>query len=245
MINGRRRVTWVTAFLLPLFISLGGNAHAQVRPPEPGDKLPIIQPVYDGWYKNADGTLTFSYGYYNRSNEPIEIPKGPNNGFSPLPIDRGQPTVFQPGTERNVLLVILPGNFNQNLVWTISVNGMKASSTEKGGLNPLYIISDIPPRVTPDAVPGLKEGDARTVKVSTPLKLTATVRSNAPPDMKITYAWTKRVGPGDVVFSPADAAQTSATFSTPGDYVVRLTVSKPSGMDSITGSGDFRVTVQP
>ena len=40
---------------------------AQVRPGPPHEQRPAIQPVYDGWYKNADGTLTFSYGYINRT----------------------------------------------------------------------------------------------------------------------------------------------------------------------------------
>jgi hypothetical protein len=47
-----------------------------------------------------------------------------------------------------------------------------------------------------------------------------------------------------VKFDPPNAVPTSATFSAPGDYIVRLTASKPSGMDSITGTADFKIAVQ-
>ena len=39
----------------------------------------------------------------------------------------------------------------------------------------------------------------------------------------LTYVWTKVSGPGTVTFAPANAAVTTATFSTPGVYVLRLT----------------------
>jgi hypothetical protein len=246
MITGVRRIVLcMCALVLVMASPLGVHPEAQVRPADPTEKLPPIQPVYDGWYKNSDGTLTFSYGYYNRTNKPIEISKGPNNGFNPAPFDRGQPTVFQPGTERNTLLVTLPGDFNQNLVWTIVADGMKASTSEKGGLNPLYIISDVPPRVVPDNAPLRPEsGPARIVKLSEATKLTATVRTNAPPGIKVTYQWSKRSGPGDVKFDVTDEPATSATFTAAGEYLVHLTVTRPSGMDTITGGADFKIIVQ-
>lgn len=218
---------------------------AQVRPSPPYEQRPIVQPVYDGWYKNADGTLTFSYGYINRSEKAIEVPIGPNNYFTPEPANRGQVTVFQPGTERNAVIVVVAGTTTSNLIWTVTANGMKASTTDKGGLNPLYIISDIPPRVTPIDAPARPElGPARKVAFPNATRLNASVRTNTGPGTKLTYAWTKRTGPGDVKFDPPDALPTSATFSARGEYVVRLTVSRPSGMDAITGSADFKIAVE-
>lgn len=218
---------------------------AQVRPGPPHEQRPAIQPVYDGWYKNADGTLTFSYGYINRTGKAIEVPVGPNNSFSPAPADRGQVTLFQPGTERNAVIIVVPGSFKQNLIWTITADGMKASSTEKGGLNPLYIISDIAPKVAPIDAPQRPElGPARKVAFPSATSLNATVRTNTSPGAKVTYAWAKRTGPGDVKFDPPDALPTSATFSARGEYLVRLTASRPSGMDSITGTADFKIVVE-
>jgi len=235
----------VAAFAGLLAASAVAGISGQVRPVAPYEQRPTIQPVYDGWYKNADGTLSFSYGYINRSEKAIEVPVGPNNMFSPGAPDRGQLTLFQAGTERNAVIVVVPGNFTQNLMWTVTVNGMKASSSEKGGLNPLYMISDIPPKVIPADAPLRPElGPPRKATVGSATTLNATVRTNAGPGTKMTYLWAKRSGPGDVQFNPPNALPTSATFSARGEYVVRLTASKPSGMDSITGTADFKIVVE-
>ncbi|MDP9460479.1 MAG: hypothetical protein M3Q22_09595 [Actinomycetota bacterium] len=43
------------------------------------------------------------------------------------------------------------------------------------------------------------------------------------PPGAVTAAWTKLSGPGDVVFADASSGSTTAKFSAPGDYVLRLT----------------------
>ena len=36
-----------------------------------------VTPAYEGWYRNADGSFTLSFGYYNRNaSESVEIPAG-------------------------------------------------------------------------------------------------------------------------------------------------------------------------
>jgi hypothetical protein len=49
----------------------------------------------------------------------------------------------------------------------------------------------------------------------------------------LTHTWSKHSGPGTVTFADANALDTTATFSTPGSYVLRLTAS-----DSATTSYD-------
>jgi hypothetical protein len=215
--------------------------------PTVAETLPSVQPFFEGWYKNPDGTVTLSFGYINRKTVPVEVPIGPDNSFSPAPINRGQPTVFYPGRDLNVVLIVVPGNFAGNVQWTVKTDGLTSTTTDKGGLNVNYIISELPPKVVPTNAPARPEaGPALATKVGTPLKLSATVRANAvlPPGTTITNRWTKRTGPGDVTFNPPDAPDTSATFSAPGTYLVRLTATRPSGMDTVSGSADFRVVVQ-
>jgi hypothetical protein len=54
-------------------------------------------PAFEGWYKNADGTYSLSFGYYNRNaTEVLNIPLGPDNFVSPGNPDQGQPTYFYP-----------------------------------------------------------------------------------------------------------------------------------------------------
>jgi hypothetical protein len=62
-----------------------------------------------------------------------------------------------------------------------------------------------------------------------------------PPPGTVTLAWTLQSGPGTVSFANAAAAATTATFSTTGTYVLRLTAS-----DSILqGYAQCTITVQP
>ena len=71
-----------------------------------------VTPAYEGWYPNPDGTLTWSFGYYNRnSEEVVEIPLGPNNSIEPAEFDGWQPTHFQPIRHWGVFTVTVPGDF--------------------------------------------------------------------------------------------------------------------------------------
>lgn len=45
-----------------------------------------IQPVYEGWEKNPDGTFGMLFGYLNRNYEETpHVPVGADNFFSPGP----------------------------------------------------------------------------------------------------------------------------------------------------------------
>ena len=56
-----------------------------------------VAPSFEGWEQNSDGTFSLWFGYMNRNmDEKLHIPVGPNNKLEPAPIERGQPTYFQP-----------------------------------------------------------------------------------------------------------------------------------------------------
>ena len=43
-----------------------------------------ITPAFEGWYRNADGTFSLSFGYMNRNYaQEIDIPVGPGNRIEP------------------------------------------------------------------------------------------------------------------------------------------------------------------
>jgi hypothetical protein len=43
-----------------------------------------VQPVFEGWLRNADGTFTMVFGYFNRNwQEELAIPAGPDNKLEP------------------------------------------------------------------------------------------------------------------------------------------------------------------
>jgi hypothetical protein len=81
-----------------------------------------VAPVFEGWERNADGSFNMVFGYMNRNyDERPEIPIGPNNSFSPEPVDRGQPTHFYPRRQQFMFKVRVPANFGkQQLIWTLT-----------------------------------------------------------------------------------------------------------------------------
>jgi hypothetical protein len=102
-----------------------------------------IEPAYEGWRPNADGTFSFMFGYMNENwlEEP-DVPIGENNAFSPGDADRGQPTHFLPRRNRFNFEVVVPADWgDRELVWTLNVNGQerKAYAT----LKPDYQVDNI------------------------------------------------------------------------------------------------------
>ena len=62
-----------------------------------------------------------------------------------------------------------------------------------------------------------------------------------PPGGAVSGAWTLASGPGTVTFANANALATTATFSTTGTYVLRLT----AGDTALTSQDDVQITVNP
>ena len=103
-----------------------------------------IQPIYEGFERNDDGSFTMWFGYLNRNyDETPIIDIGDDNAFyaadgvnnagpldeslllsDPGLQDRGQPTYFYPRRQQFVFGIDLPADFVGNeLVWSITHNG--------------------------------------------------------------------------------------------------------------------------
>jgi hypothetical protein len=136
-----------------------------------------IQPYFEGWIKNADGTFDMVFGYFNRNwQEELAIPAGPDNLVEPGGPDRGQPTYFLPRRQGWVYRVRVPSNFGKQVVtWTIRANGKTEKAygellpveeiTERivmtrGGLNPGEDDPNKPPSVSILPVSGATTGKA-------------------------------------------------------------------------------------
>lgn len=92
----------------------------------------FVAPYFDGFYQNADGTYTLSFGFMNRNDEAvIEIPLGVNNRIEPEQFDGVQPTTFPVVSysgfggprERGAFGVVVPADFDGDVWWVLRTDG--------------------------------------------------------------------------------------------------------------------------
>lgn len=103
-----------------------------------------IEPAYEGWEQNEDGSYNLIFGYHNENwEEELHIPVGDNNFFSPGLIDQGQPGYFLPRRNRFTFKVHVPADWgDKELIWTItSPNGV--SRKAYGTLAKDYVIDSV------------------------------------------------------------------------------------------------------
>jgi hypothetical protein len=78
--------------------------------------LGAVSPILECVDEEMDGTYTAHFGYLNSSDRSVTIPTGPDNRFTPPPLDRGQPSSFFFGRQKHVFTVSFDGS---SLVWTV------------------------------------------------------------------------------------------------------------------------------
>ena len=268
------------AFVVTAGIVVAGQAPTQLPFEPVKDSGQSVTGAFEGWYPNPDGTYNLLVGYFNRNQkQTLDIPVGPNNRIEPGGPDRGQPTHFLPRRQWGVFTITVPSDFGKNkLTWTLVANGQ--TTVIPLHLDPLWIVApfrdaalgNTPPAIRFEAQGATHQGPPKgmgasyTATVSRPLTLVVwatddgirapeTRRRTDPP---VTVTWDKYRGPGDVTFEKAapavDAkdgkASTTATFSMPGEYLLRVQSNDTTG----EGGGGFqccwtnvyvRVTVNP
>ncbi len=128
-----------------------------------------VQPVFEGWSHNADGTFSMHFGYLNRNYaEELYVPVGPNNSLDPGGPDRGQPTFFANRTNRNIFTVTVPKDWGKReVIWTITANGKTqkgygwlqaeweidpAGGASVGGKTDKELLNNKPPTIAVDSV---------------------------------------------------------------------------------------------
>ena len=102
-----------------------------------------VQPAYEGWTRNPDGSRSMWFGYLNRNwQETPDIPIGLNNGFGAGSEDLGQPTHFLPRRQAFVFKVNVPADWpaDRDLVWTLTANGTTLKAF--GSLWPVWEIDE-------------------------------------------------------------------------------------------------------
>jgi hypothetical protein len=187
-----------------------------------------ITGVFEGWFRNTDGSFSMLFGYYNRNlKQEMDIAVGPNNRIEPGGPDRGQPTHFMPARMWGNFTVTVPADFGDGkLTWTIVANGkttvIPASLKADWELAPFIdATNNTPPFIGFDSFdrnPPLVQGPrgpaaTRETTQDKPLALTVWAADDdvvAPgtrtPKAPVSLTWTMFRGPGSVTFSEAKPA---------------------------------------
>jgi hypothetical protein len=183
----------IAALLLGCFILLPAH-RAAAQTYSSGQPL---WPAYEGWEKNDDGSFNLVFGYMNDNwQEEINVPVGPDNGFSPGSLDQGQPTHFLPRRNRFIFRVRVPKDFgSKELIWTLTARGKVAKAY--GSLRPDLFIENVDimsetgalgagssnPELRDDKPPVVMLAGAktRTARVDEPITLEATVTDDGIP----------------------------------------------------------------
>jgi len=210
-------------------------------------------------------TLLVGY-FNRNVKQTLDIPIGPNNRIEPGGPDYGQPTHFLPRRQWGVTAIKVPKDFgDKRLTWTIIANGQTTTLPigviKDYQVEPFKEIAqgNEPPTIQFDAKGPIFQGPPIAVAatftgtVGQPVTLNAIVTDTQDndPDLSpiqlkqppITVFWSKYRGVGDITFSNARPSvekdgkvTTTATFSQPGEYLLRLQVNDRSG----EGGGGFQ-----
>lgn len=221
----RNRSSAIVSLVLLSIVLLGvvEAAHAQKYRSEQN-----LQPVFEGWEQNDDGSFTMVFGYLNRNyEEHLNIPVGANNYFEPGEADRGQPGYFYPRRQRFTFRVRVPADWGEReLVWRVTAHGKTDQAV--GWLVPEQIIDEqviamnragggAPEETNARPTITLIESPNRTTAVGEPLTLTAVVSDDGIPETRaapnsrppgrrnargLRASWIQYRGPGVVTFDP-------------------------------------------
>jgi RHS repeat-associated protein len=85
----------------------------------------LLTPHLECIAESAAGALTAVFGYTNAAAVSINLPGTTANGFSPAPLNRGQPTYFTPGPQQHNVFGV-PIEAGVDLVWQLGTKSVTA-----------------------------------------------------------------------------------------------------------------------
>ena len=151
-------------------------------PRETGDS---VQPVFDGWQRNAGRDHRMWFGYLNRNRQEIvDVPVGPANQFQHPGGSAGSRRTSTRGGINTFSKSSLPKDWDKEkkLIWTVTAHGETCTAT--GWLEPEWETDDgvrqmnaggaglAPPADPPNTAPMITGGSPeQTAEVGKPIKL--------------------------------------------------------------------------
>ena len=186
-----RLICLVATVCLALALGVTESAYAQADPQNyQFNSGQTIQPFFEGWAHNPDGSFEMHFGYLNRNYvEELHIPIGAQNRLAPDGPDRGQPTFFYPHVNHRVFSVTVPADWNdKELVWQMTVRDETFRAV--GWLQPEWEIAAnarggffaATEGAATNQAPTLRVDAARIVTPTETLTMTATVTDDGLPE---------------------------------------------------------------
>jgi hypothetical protein len=172
---------------LGLTLAIASVASAQGNPDPFSFKFNAgqsVQPIYEGWSKNPDGSFLMHFGYLNRNYvEAMEVPVGADNKIEPGTADRNQPTFFNPRIHRMAFSVQVPKDWGKKeLVWTLTVHGKTERAVAwiqpEWEIDPIYFGKARSEESLKNKAPKMTLDVPSTATQSTAVKLAATVEDD-------------------------------------------------------------------
>jgi hypothetical protein len=226
-----RRLATIIALALGSALPIRAGAPVPQSPAQFGATAGLtVTPVFEGWYPNPDGTVSLSFGYFNRNrDEALDVAIGSDNRIEPGDANQGQPTHFAPGRHWGVFVVVVPGGAtDREVLWTLSVRGetfripghqkpnwrIDALEGEAGSGNtpPVLRFSE---RGAEGAGPLGVTGEPRTATAGVPFDITVWARDDGRPSgsvagagrnaVPVSLTWFLHQGRGSVAFSTPTA----------------------------------------
>ena len=123
-----------------------------------------------------------------------------------------------------------------NYILRLTVNDGQLSDTDD-----VTIIVESAP--IPNVAPNANAGSDQTIMLPSSVTLQGSASDDGLPNPPgaVSANWSKVSGPGSVTFADASALITSVSFSTDGNYILRLTVND----SQLSDSDDVAITVEP
>jgi len=186
-INGLFGFFALIVLVSPFQVAMAQRAHLAYQ--HKYDTGQTIQPIFQGWSRNEDGTIDMHFGYLNRNySAELHIPVGANNVIDMAGLDniQNQPTYFQTRNNRDIFRVTVPADFgNREIVWQLTTEGQTLEAIgwlqseweidEFGGYEP-------DPKVLANQPPELSVVSATSVRLPGKLTLTPSVTDDGLPE---------------------------------------------------------------
>jgi len=148
-----------------------------------------VQPIFQGWSRNDDGSFDMHFGYLNRNYvEELHVPIGADNFIDMAGLDQRQrqPTYFHSRSNRDIFTVTVPPDFgDREIVWSLTTQGKTLQAIgwlqseweidEYGGQEP-------DPEVLANQPPQISVSTASSVELTAKLSLTARVTDDGLPE---------------------------------------------------------------